>query len=319
VARYRRSRHADTVTKSTLITIVAVIVLLGFGALLLFTAITRAEFTSPGSRREVKNPPATSQRGTQPFVGSNQPPAPGAAGSAALSVAEKNARVEKIKRDYEEIRGKASAEYSAAGANFPGGLNAFLHQLGLLEREKRADLAKILSPDELENLELRETSAGQLVQRLLGGTNATDEQRRAVFRLQREFEDRFALTFDVAPAALFTREAARQQNQEKIRAVLGDQLFGAWLADEGGDYASFAAFAQRERLAATLPLELWRAKNEFALRRLELGTNAGFSAEQRTAATKQVAQEIEARLMNLVGGGAWHAARSEVLHWLPRR
>ena len=121
---------------------------------------------------------------------------------AGLSGPEKLDRIEKIKRDYDEITGKFSVEYAMAGDKFPGGVNAFMRQLALLAFEKRADLAAFLTPRELEDAEMRDTGAGQKVQTLLGNTAATDEQRRAVFELQKAFEDKFALTFDLAPPIL---------------------------------------------------------------------------------------------------------------------
>lgn len=255
-------------------------------------------------------PVATGKQSLRP------PPPPVAA--HGLSAEEKAARVEKIKRDYDDVRAKASADYSAAGAAFPGGLNAFLRQLTLLEREKRADFAAMLTPQELEDLELRDTAAGQTVERLLGGTSATDEQRRAVFRLQREFEDRFALTFDLTPSALLERETARQQLQEQIHAVLGDDLFGAWLRGEGEDYAQFVAFAQRQNLPANAALELRTAKNEFTLRRLELNTRT-LTEQQRRVAYSALVQQTEARVLSIVGSVALQAGRKDLLSWLPRK
>ncbi|HUR57128.1 MAG TPA: hypothetical protein VM029_05435 [Opitutaceae bacterium] len=239
-----------------------------------------------------------------------------------LSPAEKTARIEKINRDYDEVRLKSSADYSAAGANFPGGLNAFLGQLALLEREKHADLATVLSPAELEDYEMRETPAGQLVQKWLGDTAATDAQRRAVFRLQRAFEDKFALTFDVTPPALLQRETARHALQEQIHAVLGDALFGAWLQSEGGEYAQFTKFAAAQGLAPEAPLQLWRAKNEFTRRRLEINAQNSerrMSPEQMRATQAALTQQTEARVLAIIGQGAMQTARTEVLGWLPRR
>jgi hypothetical protein len=236
-----------------------------------------------------------------------------------LTAGEKAACIEKIKRDYDEIRAKASADYTAAGAAFPGGLNAFLHQLALLEREKRADLAAVLSPQELEELEMHETAAGQNVERLLGPTHATVEQRRTVFRLQREFEDKFALTFDLTPRALLEREAARQQMQEQIRAVLGDDLFGSWLFGEGEDYALFVAFAVRHNLPPTAPLELRQVKNEYALRRLELNAVKNMTEDQRRIARAELARQTEARVMSIIGQSALQAGRKGILSWLPKK
>ena len=233
------------------------------------------------------------------------------------STEEKSARVDKIKRDYDELRTKVAADYSAAGAAFPGGLHAFLRQLALLEREKRADLGVVLSPRELEDLEMTETTAGQLVDRLLGPTAATVAQRRTVFQLERQYEEDFALSYDLSPPALLAREAARQKNQQQIYAVLGDDLFGSWLYGEGEDYALSVAFAARHGLAPNTPLELRLLKNELTLRRLALAAQSGSSVEQDRAARDALAREIGARLLALIGPAAVAAGRSNVLAWLP--
>ncbi len=246
-----------------------------------------------------------------------RPPEPPVA--RGLSAEEKAARIEKIKRDYDEIRTKASTDYSAAGASFPGGLNAFLRQLALLEREKRADFAAVLSPQELEELEMHETTAGQTVERLLGPTHASVEQRRTVFRLQRDFEDRFAMTYDLTPRALLERESARQQVQEQIHAVLGDDLFASWLYGEGEDFALCVAFAARHNLPSTAPLDLRRVKNEFTVQRLAINATIGMSDEQRRAAVNSLGQQTEAKVMAIVGQTALQAGRKDILGWLPKR
>lgn len=272
----------------------------------------------PEPKLPAKKRPHVEQRGPVSSEPPRKPAASSAPAASPLSPAEKAARVEKIKKDYEEIRTKAAADYSAAGPKFPGGLNAFLRQLALLEREKRADLAAMLSPRELEDLELRETLAGQQVQRWLGDSAATDEQRRAVFRLQREFDERFALTFDVTPKALLERETARHRLQEQMRELLGDALFASWLRGEGPDYAGFVSFAAREELPADIPLSLWRAKNEFIRRRLELAAQP-MSPQQLASAQAALARDIEARVLGILGPAAMVSARKEILNWLPLR
>ncbi|MSU48843.1 MAG: hypothetical protein EXS37_07120 [Opitutus sp.] len=253
--------------------------------------------------------PATGARRARP----PEPPVP-----PTLTAAEKAARIDQIKRDYDEICAKASADYGAAGAAFPGGLNAFLQQLALLEREKRADFANVLSPRELEDLEMRESAAGQLVDRLLGPTTATTEQRRTVFQLQRNYENKFALTYDLTPRALYERETARQQTQEQIHAVLGDDVFGSWLRGEGEEYALGVAFASRHGLAPNVPLELRALKNEFTLRRLEIAAQPGSPPEQLRATRDALTRQFEARAISLIGTAALQAGRNDVLSWLPK-
>ena len=168
--------------------------------------------TSPVVTPPVREIPAP------PPAAAERPSAPG------LSGAEKAARVEKIRRDYEEMTARFAAEFTAAGANFPGGLNGYLRQLALLEREKHNDLGSVLGAAELEELELRETFSGKAVQKALGTTAAGDELKHAVFRIRKEFDDKYALIFDLSPAALLARETERQAAQEKILAVLGPEL-----------------------------------------------------------------------------------------------
>ena len=230
----------------------------------------------------------------------------------------KTARVEKIRRDYDEITGKISADYAAAGNAFPGGLTAFLRQLALLAREKHADLAALLTPRELEDVEMRDTNAGQTVQRLLVDTTATEQQRRATFELQMAFEDKFALTFDLTPPALLVRERERQATQANIRSVLGDELFGAWLQGEGTDYATMASFAQQQGFAASVPLELWRVKNDFTLARLELKARADLSPAQLVEAEAALAEQTNARVTGLIGPAALANGGRDALGWLPR-
>lgn len=239
-------------------------------------------------------------------------------GLASVDAAAKAAAVERIKRDYDEIRTRAAADYLNTAASWPGGLNAFLRQLALLEIERRRDLLTVLTAGELEDLELRESHAGVLVRDLLGGTAATEEQRRAVFRLQRDFDDEFGLSFDLSPGFLLARERARQALQESILAALGDALVPAWLRGEGGDFAAYTTFAAGQGLADTVPLALWRLRNQFVLGRLEIAATPGLSAEQTKAAQATLARRTELAVNALLGPAVVHPDARGVLAWLPR-
>jgi hypothetical protein len=292
-----------------------VMLVLGVAAALWFTREQAGDERAPAP---AESPPRTGPMPDEPRRTGSSPPAadtPVAAGQPADNAV----RVARIHRDYDEMRAQAAAEYRSAGPAYPGGLNAYLRQLALLEREKRRDLAAVLGATELENLELRDSSAGQLVQRLLGTTSATGEQRRAVFRLQQAFEDDFALSFDLSPEALYARETARQTTQEQIRAVLGDALFGAWLRGEGPEFDWCRHFALRHGLREAAALELWRAKNEFTLRRLELNAQRGLPAGQLQLLQAQAVRDAEVRVSGILGPGIMPAARREVLGWLPQR
>lgn len=230
--------------------------------------------------------------------------------------ADKAARLEKIRRDYDEIRAKMSADFTAAGDKFPGGLNAFLKQLALLEREMHADFAAALTPLELEDYEMSESTTGKALENRLSGATVSDEQRRAVYRLQKAFDDRFSLVFDVSPAALLERTKVQQAMREQIRATLGDEAFATWLRIEDGSYAAMRTMAREQGLPATAVAELWRIKNEWTQQKLEIAAQAGLTVEQRQAIHVSLVEQTRARVTSLLGPEALSAG-TEALQWLP--
>ena len=239
----------------------------------------------------------------------------GSAGVVPLSP-DKWERIAKIRRDYDEIRVKMSADYAAVGDKFPGGLSAFLKQLALLEREMHADFARDLTPRELEDYELHQSTTGQTLQRRLAGVGVTDEQQRAVYRLQREFDDRFALVFDLSPSALWERMKVQDVLRQKIRSELSDAAFAAWLNAEDPSFGAMRGLAAEKGLPPAAGDELWRIKNEWTLRKLEIAAQQGLSPEQRNAMQAAWVGQIRSRVAVLVGADAL-APGVEALAWLP--
>lgn len=271
----------------------------------------------PEERAERLQPPTAAKAEGQHGKAARPEVAPSRAAGirTANTGAEKAARVEKIKRDYDEIRAKAAADFAAQGATFPGGLNGFLKQLALLEREKRKDYAAFLTAEEIEEVEYRDTHAGQMVQHYLRGTAATEEQRRVAFRLQRDFNDRFALTFDLTPAVLLERETARQETQRKVRGVLGEDLFAVWLRESDPNFTELAAFVTQQGLGQREAFGLWEMREEYVRRKLELKTQT-LTAQQREGMEAQLAREAEARAVGVLGPQKAAVAQREVLRWL---
>ena len=268
-----------------------------------------------------KSPPSPTLPAVTPRPpnASSVAPAPAAPETSApgRSAEAKAAEVKKIKRDYEEMVTRVAAEFSAAGGSFPGGLNAYLRQLALLEREKWQDLATVLPPRELENLKMTETRAGKEVQRWLGDAGASDEQRRAVFRLQQEFDDRYALMFDFTPSVMVQRELQRQQLQEAILVQLGPEKFAAWVRGEGPDFGRFATFAEQQSLPPQTALELWRIKNEFIRGRLEIAALAADRPADVKFQQDLAAKAALSKIMAVLGPSAQVAMTGDLLSWLP--
>ena len=177
----------------------------------------------------------------------------------------------------------------------------------------------MLGAAELEELELRETFSGKAVQKALGTTAAGDELKRAVFRIRKEFDDQYALIFDLSPAALLARETERQAAQEKILAVLGPELSFAWLREEGPDFSEIATFVGQQNLGRETALEVWRIRNEVARRNLAATLQPNTSPEAVAASRAATAAWARERLTAVVGPVAAQAVGPGVFRWLPAK
>ncbi len=289
------------------------------GALFVILAGLRSPSSAgSGTLRVSIDPPervsehALLDRPEAPAAGQPIAPAP-----SVLSAEAKAALVARINRDYDAIRLALLAE-NAAHREAAGDAHAFGRQLDLLERERRKDLAAVLTSRELEDLELRESPAGHLVTHFLGGTNASEEQRRAVFRLQRAFELAFDGSRPPSPELALEREQARQWMQEQIRAVLGDDLFGSWGVGSGELYTAARVFAARHSLPAQVANELRHAHYDYRLKAAALRATASLPANQLAAAKSVLTKQSEARVKTLLGPVLYQTARAELLNWLPR-
>ena len=152
-----------------------------------------------------------------------------------------------------------------------------------------------------------------------GTTAAGDELKHAVFRIRKEFDDKYALIFDLSPAALLARETERQAAQEKILAVLGPELSFAWLREEGPDFSEIATFVGQQNLGRETALEVWRIRNEVTRRNLAATLQPNTNPEAVAASRAATAAGARERLTAVVGPVAAQAVGPGVFRWLPAK
>jgi hypothetical protein len=222
-----------------------------------------------------------------------------------------------ILRDYAELGAWLTGEYDRLGSDYPGGAAALVRQRALLDRERCADLGEVLTPAELEEVEMRVSAAGLMVDWLLEGTVASADQRVVVFRAERKLEDALVALADPTPGATrFPQVVAGAQAEGEVRAALGDELFFEWLRRRDVNHAHFAALLERHQWSAEAELNLWRFKNEFLEKTAEMETLPAAGADSRRAT---LAEWGHTRLAGILGPAAVQEAGEDVANWLQGR
>lgn len=139
--------------------------------------------------------------------------------------------VQRINDDYAEMTGQIRAAMQGIA------LPEDREKLALLEREKRADLAALLTPAELADYEMRTSPVTSRLRTPLGIMNASEAEFRAIFEIQQPYAN---VLNPVAPVR--TAESARERSEAtktinaQIKAALGEDRFAQYERATNGEF-----------------------------------------------------------------------------------
>ena len=191
----------------------------------------------------------------------------------ALPDAKVNALL-RIERDFQELTGALNF----VGPSSREEMEARTAQLALLEKERRADIAAALTPEEFAAWELRSSGSALRVQNAARNLTLTEEEYRAVFAAQKEFEPDLGLNF-FSSLSSDPRLAERLVLNEKLRATLGDERLDTYLRGYDPNYANVATFTDKQP-GVTKP-------QIYSLYQLQLEAQAAIMAQSRTVDSGQ--------------------------------
>ena len=208
--------------------------------------------------------------------------------------------LQRINDDYAEMTERARA--ATQGITLPEDRD----RLALLEREKRVDLAAVLTPQELEEYELHSSPLTARLSSALTVMDASEAEFRTLFRIQQQFEPILNPPAGaIMPNGAFNqRVAAVQQMTDQIKAALGDARSAEFTRASDPEYQQLATLAQRENLpiaAAVQAFDLRAATSESSLR---ISNNSKLNYDQKLAALKTLADSTRAQLNTALGVAA---------------
>ena len=189
-------------------------------------------------------------------------------------------------------------------------------KLASLEKEQRATLAGILTPQELTEYEYRNSDTAQNVRYQLTAFNPSEEEFRAIFKLQAQFDEQFGRSYGMLPADEERRRSeAQKQLNEQIKAALGPV--------RGPDYerANDYYYRQTSQLVARLDLpadttqKIWEIQREMQTKARDVYT-PGTQADDRTAQLTAMSKETEAKISALLGPRGFEAYKQYGGSWM---
>ncbi len=229
------------------------------------------------------------------------------AGSAGEATAEQRRKYGDLPKSKIDLIERIADDYTEMISQVKAATNGIMlpedrEKLALLEREKRTDLAAILSPAEREDYEMRNSYITIRLRSALTLLDATLEEYRAIYRIQQPFSD---ILYPTGPTT-FTPEMSRQRAEaqkqvaDQLKAALGEQRYADFARASNYEYQNLFRLAQRENLSVDAINRTYDLRASAAQESTRI-QDAKLTPEARTAALQTLVADTKAKIIGNLG------------------
>lgn len=216
---------------------------------------------------------------------------------------DKAAKARELERDYSDLRMQIMAE--TEGFRLP----TDEEKIAFLEKEQRKDLAALLSPEELEAFDLRNSSTANRLRSQLRNMDISESEYKALYAAQKAFDDKVNSRAGRTPGDSPTpagdqgqaRAQAQQQLYAEMKATLGEERFNAYLRSQNGEYRTLEAAAKRFNLPQTTVDQVFSARDQTVAEAQRITNDANLNPDQRRAALSALADQIRTQVRTSLG------------------
>ncbi len=181
-----------------------------------------------------------------------------------------------------------------------------MKEMAKVQKEKEAELAKLLSPEEFENYQLRMSQTAMVMRMQMGSFEPSEDEFKAIFKEKKKFEDEFGMAGMNATdkADKDKMKAAEAAMKETLKATLGDRYEDYEISQDQA-YQSIYRVTERNGLGKDSAKKVYDVKKEAEAQASALRKDTSLSKEQRDAALKGIRDETEGAMKTVLGDKAY--------------
>ena len=223
---------------------------------------------------------------------------------------EKLTQLQSINTDYSELQQEI---YAKANGVF---LPEDREKLAYLEKEKLADIAKTLSPQEFEEFQLRSSNTANQLRGQLGSFNTTEAEFRALYRAAAAIDEKYGTAGPFGP-----RNPGDYQNRQadmlaQAKAVLTPERFADYKLATDPQSRQVSSLVARLELPPATTQQVVSLQQDFQNRQRALMTNRALTPADRTAQQAALLQEATAKLSATLTPRGLEAYKQNGGQWL---
>lgn len=176
-------------------------------------------------------------------------------------------------------------------------------KLDLLMRERRTDLASVLSAEELADYMMRSSPMTSLLARNLSGFNATEAEFRVIFQAQQAFSESLGPTGPMGVDS-GVRHGSSQQLQDDLKAGLGPARYADYVRETDRNYQQLTRLVERANLPADTAVRAFDIRDAVAQESGRIVDNAALTVEQKRTELQSLAERTRTELLGILGPSA---------------
>jgi len=214
----------------------------------------------------------------------------------------------KIERDYQEM---SADTWAKRKGNAVSSMDTMMQSQQLMEKEKLADIAALLTPDELAQYEMRNsTSAGRLINNLRN-IDLNETEYAQLYQAQKAFDAANPMRATMDGAAYSQRQLAQLALNDQAKAVLGDARFYSYLEGADPNYAMTARdLAKYPAVTPTATYQVYQLQLELQSQMAQMSRNGPMPPEA-VEAMKNTVGTYNTKLESLLGSDVAEAYRTQ--------
>lgn len=172
--------------------------------------------------------------------------------------------------------------------------------LNYLETEKRADLERLLTPEELSQYDRRSSPTAIALRNQLRYFAPTEAEYLAMYEVQRAFDHRYGRT-NLSGEQEDRRRDARPELFAAMETALGAERFSDYRLMTDGNFGGTLSMVDSIGLPPGRAKDLVRIQQDYNRRAAEVKGLAPLAAEVRLAQLESLATEARSKVAEVVG------------------
>ncbi len=189
-------------------------------------------------------------------------------------------------------------------------------KLAYLDEQKRADIAKLLSPDELLEYDLRSSPSAGLLRYQLAAFGPTEEEFRTLFKLQQAFDAKFGNPEFLTAEQRRDRNLAQADLLKQAEAVLPPDRYAELKEKTDPSYLAANAVVTRLQLPPTATAEIVAIQKDISKRADAVRSDRSLTPQQRNSQFRALGSEAVARLTPTLGDAGLTAYKQSGGGWI---